>query len=156
MPLRAATCSLLCTWFVVALGACKGFDGALLHPLVAVAQDAGHDAAVELRDATLDEPDAGHDAPLPAGPCVAETERCNGRDDDCDKKVDEGGDQWCADHVIQHAAAVCNPMGKSAVCVKFGSCDPGFDSCDGDPRNGCEAAFCVCHTCDDAGSDDAG
>jgi hypothetical protein len=61
------------------------------------------------------------------------TEACNGSDDDCDTRIDEGdADALCprGPHVAESACA-------SGACENR-VCEPGFGDCDGDPLNGCE------------------
>lgn len=53
--------------------------------------------------------------------CVSRAEICDGRDQDCDGEIDEGG-----------------------VCSE---CGPGLADCDGDPANGCEADLRAAETC---------
>ena len=145
-------CAFVCVaaWFVTG---CKSLDHSLLDAPDTGIADAGKDGAPA--DGRVPEVDAGRDAGGDGSVCKKKTEACNGKDDDCDEKIDEGGDQWCADNVIQNATAVCSPMGNTAVCFRL-KCFDGFDSCDGDPANGCESPYCDCHVCDDAGMDDAG
>ncbi len=95
--------------------------------------------------------DGGRDAGRDSAACQAAPETCNGRDDDCDGRVDENGSIWCEENVIRHAPAVCSPSGNMALCFSSGPCEVGYDSCDGDPANGCEAPECDCNPCDDAG-----
>lgn len=54
---------------------------------------------------------------------------CNAIDDDCDPATPNGVDQC----VAYHGSNTCN----GAVCVP--SCDFGWQSCDGNPDNGCES-----------------
>ena len=79
-------------------------------------------------------PDAG---PLDAGPCTPTAEICNGMDDDCDGVPDNGFD-------LMTDPANCGMCGSPcAGTCSGGSCDTGcpagFDDCDGNPSNGCEA-----------------
>lgn len=136
------------------IAGCKSLDHSLLDvPDTGILVDAGKDASPI--DGRVPEVDAGHDAGSDASVCKKKTESCNGKDDDCDDKVDEQGDEWCEANVIFHATAVCEPMGDTAVCFKFGKCDVGYQDCDGQPANGCEP-YCNCNVCDDGGLDDAG
>jgi hypothetical protein len=139
-------------WF----GGCKTVDPSLLDARdTGVTPDAGRDAATPPVDTGTPDVDGGRDARSDGSTCRKDTETCNGKDDDCDDKVDEGGDAWCEENVILHADALCEPM-DDLVCFAIG-CHDGYWSCDGDPRNGCEADYCDCHVCpDDAGVDDGG
>ncbi len=60
-------------------------------------------------------------------------EECNGVDDDCDARVDEGA-----------IATSCRAIGGTATCSAgrcVFTCDAGRGDCDGDGTNGCEATF---------------
>jgi alpha-tubulin suppressor-like RCC1 family protein len=57
-------------------------------------------------------------------------ETCNGNDDDCDRRIDEGGDLCQPDH----ATAVCT----DGACFVV-RCDNGFRDCNGNSADGCEA-----------------
>ena len=74
--------------------------------------------------------------------CEPARETCNGFDDDCDLLIDENADAECAAAIL-NADAVCAGPAGGAMCV-FVECDPGFRSCDGEPRNGCETAGSAC------------
>jgi len=102
-------------WFLTAMclcGACDVYDDDLARV-----------------DVTPDTSDCPH---LP--------ETCNGRDDDCDGVIDEeegradGGNATldCPLRVV-HAESVC----AKGHCINL-RCDPGYNSCDGHPENGCE------------------
>jgi hypothetical protein len=89
--------------------------------------------------------------------CVASTELCNQRDDDCDGVVDEQAAAVldCNSRIV-HARTAC----QSGSCVWLRVCDAGYYNCDGRPENGCESS-CPCATgCVDAArpkaQDDAG
>lgn len=77
--------------------------------------------------------------------CVASTEQCNGRDDDCDGDIDEeaAAELDCSAR-IQHQPSICH----EGFCIRSGSCDEGFFNCDGRPENGCESD-CPCEGCSD-------
>ena len=92
------------------------------------------------------------DAPIDTGTdaCVATTEICNGRDDDCDGMIDEGFDLMtdpahcgsCATTcLLAHSAPVCT----NGACVP--TCVAGFADCDGVVANGCEANLTAATTC---------
>ena len=140
---------------LVALSGCAGIDDSQLNPIPLIeadagTQDAGRDSAT--RDAAV--PDSGPDdgsAGSDASPDAAEPtecrpnpdaldevcpmicpERCNGQDDDCDSRVDEGpGPAAC---VGEHASGGC-VQGQCAIA----DCDEGYLDCDEDALNGCEA-----------------
>lgn len=57
-------------------------------------------------------------------------ETCNGRDDDCDQRVDEEASSGCA---LEHATASC----ESGACA-VAACDAGYRDCDGSAETGCE------------------
>jgi hypothetical protein len=59
-------------------------------------------------------------------------ERCNGEDDDCDRKLDEG--EADADCQLAHATSTC-VRGECLVVT----CEGEFRDCDQDAANGCEA-----------------
>jgi hypothetical protein len=104
--------------------------------------------------------DAGSvDAPMrDGGPdsCVAAIETCNARDDDCDSNVDEGFDTATDESNCGTCGHVCNMENATGECF-FGectvfACDPGFDDCNDDGDDGCEANLDTdpshCDTCD--------
>ncbi len=96
----------------------------------------------------------GKDGSMPkdGAMCVPKPEICNGADDDCNGKADDGAaaQKDCEKRVL-HAPVIC----QKGTCVLL-SCDPGFASCDGHPENGCEARYCECNACDDGGTGDGG
>lgn len=84
------------------------------------------------------------------------SESCNGADDDCDGTIDEGFDLTsnpshcgsCGNACrFPHATASC----EASACVLTG-CMAGFDDCDGDPSNGCEADLTQPATCGGCGN----
>ncbi len=81
-------------------------------------------------------------APLDAGRCASE--RCDGRDDDCDGRVDE--DAICA---LDHASSAC-----AAGACALEACDPGWADCNGAVADGCERDVTIdrghCGACDAA------
>jgi hypothetical protein len=127
---------------VLALSACEAFDSGKLQALL---------MPIESPDAG-DPPDSGTD-----GPCMPRPELCNGKDDDCDDKVDEQADEACMQPM---ANSVCASGGRCVVV----SCADGYLNCNGDSYDGCEhdatdgPCPMVCTMCEDAGSDagDAG
>lgn len=62
-------------------------------------------------------------------PCIPEAESCDGNDDDCDTRIDEGTG-LCS---LPEAVAAC-VAGACAVT----SCQAGFEDCDDRATNGCE------------------
>lgn len=123
----------LLRWFRLSLvlslcGACSVYDPDLTKPPATDGEDAG-----------TCPPDA--------------VETCNGRDDDCDGKTDEGTPEALGcDRQILHGGRVC----KSGLCVWNRICEDGYDNCDGQPGNGCEPQCeCAMTTCPDD-DDDAG
>lgn len=89
--------------------------------------------------------------------CVPGTEICNGTDDDCDLSVDEGFDlmndpancgtcdTMCAD--VENGSASC-----VAGACGIASCNTGFDDCNADASDGCEANLTSSSTCGSCGN----
>lgn len=115
--------------------------------------DAGQDA----RQAHPPGWDAGRDAGTPAmGLCRPNPdtrdevcpeicpEGCNGRDDDCDLRIDEDASASCA---LSHATSLCD-KGECLVVA----CAAGYRDCDGQAVTGCEAELATdldhCGRCD--------
>jgi len=140
-PLRDLSArSLLAGSVVLSLGlvACSAYDPKLLGDRDAALDAAGSDSA--LPDADVD--DAGNDDASSGNGCVPSDrelcaeicpETCNARDDDCDERIDEGGEVVCD---LTDAASVC----EQGVCLIV-SCLNGAADCDGDPTTGCEASL---------------
>ncbi len=110
------------------------------------------DATIDL--ATSDRPaiDIGTVDTTPSECVVGSQELCNGRDDDCDRLVDEGIDTQTS---IQNCGAcgnVCAPDRAFGRCTagacQIASCDVGAVDIDGNPNNGCEYACLVRFTDD--------
>jgi hypothetical protein len=102
----------------------------------------------------------GDDAPPPetdANMCVPQEERCNGRDDDCDRVVDNGFD-FSNDPVNCGACNVnCRVPGGFGACARAAcqlvvtACEPFLGDCDDDGRNGCEADLGTEENCGECG-----
>jgi hypothetical protein len=71
-------------------------------------------------------------------------EICDGRDNNCDGRIDEGFDLQTDRSHCGACNHVCRFEHASASCVagacRIGTCDPGFVDLDGNPANGCEYA----------------
>jgi len=150
MSQRTPLASVLCALLTLLLAACDAFDrGRLIAPVsgnggMGGGGGGGTDAAVE-----------------DAGPCVPSAELCNGTDDDCDGVPDvmDMDARNACEPIVVHSDVRCASDGATVRCAKFGPCDLGFLSCDGNPANGCEheGTECVeCPTCEDAGDEDSG
>ncbi len=93
--------------------------------------------------------DAGRDAGG-GGDAGCMPEVCNDRDDDCDGSVDEGLIETDPSNcgscgnvcTVAHGTAGC----EGGACT-VASCDAGWDDCDGDADNGCEADLTRPQTC---------
>ncbi|RLB57427.1 MAG: hypothetical protein DRJ42_00375 [Deltaproteobacteria bacterium] len=77
--------------------------------------------------------------------CVPRAESCNAADDDCDGMIDEGFDIMADPENCGRCGTSCgvDPANAAAMCtmgVCGLDCDAGFDDCDGDRSNGCEAS----------------
>jgi hypothetical protein len=114
-------------------------DGATSEGSVGDAGDSGRDAAADVSD-------AAPDVFVPDGCTVGAEELCNGVDDNCDGRVDEGFDtqsnpRHCGmcgrECVLPRAIPVCQ-MGTCRIAMN--GCDTNFYDLDGDPANGCEYA----------------
>ena len=71
-----------------------------------------------------------------SGGCSVAPETCNGRDDDCDRRIDEETEAQCAKAVV-NARTACVPAGDGAQCALI-DCHEGFANCNADPADGCE------------------
>ncbi len=73
--------------------------------------------------------------------CVSE--RCNGVDDDCDARTDEGFDLTSDDANCGACGVRCDQPHTTASCVSsecvIGACEEPWRDCDGRADNGCEA-----------------
>jgi len=133
------------------LGGCDAFDDTdLIRP--ATQTEAGGGGQGGASGSTPPDGGSGTDG----GPmCVEAPEACNDVDDDCDGRVDEQTVSAC-EAIVLHSSTECVRVGEVKRCVGT-RCNPGWDDCDGNPANGCEAPACTCRPCeDDAGMDDAG
>jgi len=92
-----------------------------------------------------------------SGNCTPKAEVCNGVDDDCDGFDDEDDPdtQTYCEGIVVNTMTYCGEVTSMWLCVPSPLCYDGFDSCDGEPSNGCEPE-CECNPCPDAGSDDGG
>ncbi len=119
-----------------------------------VIPDAGTDAAMDSgsdvgADATMD---VGLDA-TDSDACVASEEVCDGVDNDCDSRVDEGfGDSLENCGICGRA---CEGRGAMWACVEGEcavlGCDVGFADCNANPADGCEADLSRPATCGGCG-----
>ncbi|BAU47459.1 hypothetical protein SVA_0880 [Sulfurifustis variabilis] len=68
---------------------------------------------------------------------------CDGKDNDCDGRIDETFDKESDPNHCGACFNVCSFPNAAAVCSNgtcgLASCMPGFSDCDGNPQNGCEA-----------------
>lgn len=80
------------------------------------------------------------------GECIGEvrpqTETCNGQDDDCDGRVDNGFDKQNDPNNCGTCGHVCftpnaEPGCRDGQCI-VAACHEGWGDCDDDPANGCE------------------
>ncbi|UJR79540.1 trypsin inhibitor-like cysteine-rich domain-containing protein [Sandaracinus amylolyticus] len=103
-----------------------------------------------LRDGGTCAPPDQSDAAVPDGgtPCVPGAELCNGSDDDCDDRTDEG-EIDCG----ELPAGALTTMCRAARC-EVASCEPDLRDCDGELDNGCEVdlreSVAHCGACDQA------
>jgi hypothetical protein len=109
--------------------------------------DAGPDAAIVSPDAwrmTYDTNtvDVGQDAWAPDGCTIGAPELCNGRDEDCDERIDEGIDITTDEDNCGGCGIVCAPPGAFGACVDsmctITSCDVGRFDRNMDVTDGCE------------------
>ena len=81
---------------------------------------------------------------LQCTPTADRTEACNGRDDDCDGRTDEGYDLQNALANCGACGAVCAPPAGEGACRQgrcvVVACEDGTYDLDGDAANGCEYA----------------
>ena len=81
------------------------------------------------------------DANANVNPSAAE--ECNGVDDNCDDAIDEGFDLGSIEHCGACNQRCAPPNTAEAACVEslctVVACPDGFEDCDGDVSNGCEA-----------------
>ena len=91
--------------------------------------------------------DAATDGPTDAAVdgCVAVTETCNDRDDDCDGMIDEGFDTTIDPRHCGGCNRACAQPNTAGTCVDSAcryECLPGWVDRDGDASNGCDY-FCT-------------
>jgi hypothetical protein len=134
-----------------ALGACRsepyclncvGPDGQTVAD--AALEDAAADGTAEAgRDAVAD---TGPEIFVPDGCTPGAEEICNGVDDNCDGRIDEGFDLQTSVRNCGACGRVCAPARAVPECamgmcrIAPGGCDANFHDIDGDPANGCEYA----------------
>ncbi|MDH5673833.1 MAG: hypothetical protein OEZ06_16875 [Myxococcales bacterium] len=134
---------------------CKSFKDSLLDDPGSAGNGGGGGAGMDAGPDSGGAGDGGSgDGMVRVDGCVPADESCNGRDDDCDSTIDEGAEVACAEQRVNSVVS-CIPTTDGARCV-VSKCEDGYWSCDGNPANGCEAFYCDCHDCPDAGGDDAG
>jgi hypothetical protein len=103
-----------CVAFAAALSGCDVFNDSLLR---------------ERTTHGVRDGDAGTDERCESN---RKPELCNGLDDDCDRKVDEGADARCT---FENASGVCSNSGECVLAL----CTPGFVDCNQMSDDGCEA-----------------
>lgn len=89
------------------------------------------------------------------GTYLGAPEACDGRDNDCDRDIDEGFDFTSdADH-CGGCGIACDGANAESACVDsacaIAACDEGYVDCDGDASNGCEVDAGdadACEACD--------
>jgi len=91
------------------------------------------------------------DTAVPEG-CMPSAEVCNSQDDDCDGRSDEDFDTSTDPLNCGACGAACDPAPAhgAAQCVAGACqplCDDGFDDCNGDPADGCEASLVDATSC---------
>ncbi|MFN7701470.1 MAG: MopE-related protein [Deltaproteobacteria bacterium] len=111
--------------------------------------DAGPNRDADLHDAwnvrydTNLPSDTGPDAFAPDGCTPGADERCNGRDDDCDTRIDEGIETATDEDNCGACGVPCAPPGAFGECVAgactIRECDLGRFDRNMDPSDGCEA-----------------
>ncbi len=110
-----------------------------------------NDAARIVYDTNLN--DAGQDAWAPDGCTIGAPELCNGRDEDCDERIDEGIDITTDENNCGGCGILCAPPGAFGACVDsmctITSCDVGRFDRNMDVTDGCETR-CLPTATDDA------
>jgi len=80
-------------------------------------------------------------------------ELCDGRDNNCNGRIDEGFDLLSDVANCGACGEVCDLDNATAICVDgacaVGACDEGWGDCDGDPSNGCETDLNAPDACGD-------
>jgi len=74
--------------------------------------------------------------------CIPVQEQCNGKDDDCDGRIDNGIDILSDSNNCGACGWVCNLPNATSTCINAAcwvlQCNDGFIDLDKDPTNGCE------------------
>jgi len=103
-------------------------------------------------DTGVDASDAG-EADAPTTPCIPVAEVCNGEDDDCDELADEEFDTATDIANCGACDTVCDAAENAAPACNGGTCgllcSVGFDDCNDEPADGCEASLTDAATCGD-------
>ncbi len=98
--------------------------------------DVDEDCDVDLADFAI----FAHNLTGPAG-CIPEV--CDGADNDCDGLIDETFDLLTDLNNCGSCGLVCPSGPHATASCAAGTCGfacaPGYENCDGDPQNGCEA-----------------
>lgn len=128
LVIRTLVCSAAAT--IALLASCKVFDPSLVD-------------------------DGGQGSGADAGECTAgATEVCNGRDDDCDRDVDEGFElqtdqENCGECGRECTYAHAATAGGCSAGECVNECETGWKDCNGDTVDGCEADLTSRSSCTD-------
>ncbi len=93
----------------------------------------------------------GTDGGTTSDACVPSMERCNGLDDDCDGVVDNGFNTATDPMNCGRCGLACDFQNGTGICTAGActlmACRMGFDDCDRNPANGCEADLTAATSC---------